>query len=250
MKDCEIYSSLRVPCGSKIVIRIDGRNFSKLAHELKLEKPYDREFVRIMVAACNDFFLEFSPNFIYTFSDEINIILEDIPFSGRLEKINSVLASFISGSFTWLIFQNEQFSKLLENSNTFKSISFDSRVIPLNSCELVKYFRERQDEAWRNCLNGYAYWKLRKDYDKKEAAQILNKKKKKELHDMLFERKVNIMDVPSWQRRGIAIYRKKRIVEGFNPIKNEKVKSIRWKPFINWNLPLFNEEFFSNEIVK
>lgn len=247
MKDCEIYSNLRVPCGSKIIVRVDGRNFSKIAPRLKLEKPYDLDFVGMMVATCQDFFQEFSPCFIYTFSDEINILLDYVPFSGRLEKLNSVFASFFAGSFSKQIFQSDRFSKLI---STFKSISFDSRVIPLNTDGMVEYFKDRQDEAWRNCLNGYAYWTLSKEYGKKDAAQFLRGKKKEELHDLLFERNVNIMDVPLWQRRGVAIYREKVAVEGYNPIKQEKVISHRWKPHIDWDLPIFNREFFfSNDII-
>ncbi len=244
MKDCEIYSNLRVPCGSKIIIRVDGRSFSKLAPKLELEKPYDLDFVNMMVAACCDFFQEFSPRFMYIFSDEVNILLEDVPFSGRVEKLNSVFASFFAGSFTMQIFQSDRFSNLLERFSTFKSISFDSRVIPLDTDGMVEYFKERQDEAWRNCLNGYAYWTLSEAYGKKEATQFLRGKKKQELHDLLFERKVNIMDAPLWQRRGVAIYREKISVEGYNPVKQEKVTSHRWKPHTDWDLPIFNREFF------
>ena len=64
MKECEIFSNLKVPCGSKIVIRIDGRNFSQLSEDIKLEKPYDLEFVKIMIKTCHEFFKEFSPNLI------------------------------------------------------------------------------------------------------------------------------------------------------------------------------------------
>ncbi len=251
MKDCEIYSDLKVPCGSMIIIRLDGRNFSKLATILKLEKPYDLDFVKIMTASCKDFFQEFSPSFVYTFSDEINILLDNIPFSGRLEKLNSVFASFFAGSFSRKIFQSDGFSKLLDDSSAFKSISFDSRVIPLNIGGMVGYFKGRQDEAWRNCLNGYAYWTLRKEYSKREAAQILNGKKKQELHDLLFKRKVKIMDAPPWQRRGVAIYREKTIVEGYNPIKQENVGSNRRIPYTDWDLPIFDYEFFfSKDIIK
>jgi tRNA(His) 5'-end guanylyltransferase len=248
MKDCEIYSDLRVPCGSNIIVRVDGRNFSKLAPRLELEKPYDLDFVGIMVATCQDFFQEFSPCFMYTFSDEINILLDDVPFSGRLEKLNSVFASFFAGSFTRQIFQSDRFSKLL--STTFKSISFDSRVIPLNTDGMVEYFKDRQDEAWRNCLNGYAYWTLLEEYGKKEAALFLKGKKKQELHDLLFDRNINIMNIPLWQRRGVAIYREKVIVEGYNPVKQEKIVSHRWKPYVDWELAQFNREFFlSKDII-
>lgn len=243
MKDCEIYSNLKVPCGSKIMIRIDGRKFSNLSSTLKLEKPYDHDFVKLMAASCLDFFTEFSPGFIYTFSDEINILLDDAPFSGRIEKLDSVFASFIAGSFT-LNISRSKFSALLTGSGEFKPVSFDSRVIPLDPQGVIEYLKSRQEEAWSNCLNGYAYWTLRKEYDREKAGSILNKRKKHELHELLFQNNINIVDLPDWQRRGVAIYREKVTVDGYNPLKKEKVVSERFKPLVDWNLPVFDDEFF------
>jgi len=244
MKNCEIYSNLKVPCGSQIMIRVDGRKFSNLSQILELEKPYDLDFVKLMAASCLDFFNEFSPSFIYTFSDEINILLDNVPFSGRLEKLNSVFASFIAGSFVSHVYRVDKFREILRDSSKFKSVSFDSRVIPLNSRGVIEYLKSRQDESWSNCLNGYAYWTLRKEHDKEEAAKILDKKKKPELHELLFQKNVDIIDLPGWQRRGVAVYREIVTVEGYNPVKDEKVKSMRFKPFIDWDLPLFSDEFF------
>lgn len=238
MRECEIFSSLKVPCGSKIVIRIDGRTFSKLSHDLKFKKPYDDQFKDIMVKTCEDFFKEFSPTLIYTFSDEINILLSEIPFGGRIEKLDSVFASFITGSFT------KNLLKIVK-----RPISFDSRVIPLSKKGTVTYFKERQDEAWRNCINGYAYWTLRKEYTKKETMEILIKKKSSGLHDILFERGINLAELPAWQRRGIGIYKKEEIIEGYNPVKDEKVKSVRKKIFVDKDLPIFNAEFFSEKLI-
>ena len=238
MKECEIFSGLKVPCGSKIIIRIDGRKFSKLSRDLNFKKPYDERFRDVMVKTGEDFFKEFSPAFIYTFSDEINILLSEIPFGGRIEKLDSVFASFITGSFTRHI-----------KDSTKGPISFDSRVIPLSSEGMVEYFKERQDEAWRNCINGYSYWTLREEYTKKEAMEILKKKKSNELHDILFKKGINLAELPSWQRRGIGIYKKEVVIEGYNPIKDEKVKSSRKKVFINGDLPIFNAEFFSENLI-
>lgn len=242
MKECEIYSNLKVPCGSKIVIRADGRNFSKLSNDLKLERPYDTNFANLMVGICNDFFLEFSPEFIFTFSDEINILLSDIPFSGRVEKLDSVFASFISGSFTKNLIKNFKDYALYE---ILKPISFDSRIIPLSDSGVYEYFKTRQNEAWRNCLNGYSYWKLRKEFSKSHTMEILNKKNSSALHEILFKRGITISELPLWQRRGIGIYKKEVSVNGYNPMKNEKVISKRLKIHIDWNLPLFNREFFN-----
>ncbi|MGC9517633.1 MAG: tRNA(His) guanylyltransferase Thg1 family protein [Methanomicrobiales archaeon] len=250
MNECEIFSKLRVPCGSKIVIRVDGRNFSQLSRILKFNKPYDNDFAKIMVKTALEFCKEFSPSFIYTFSDEINILLADIPFSGRIEKLNSVFSSFISGAFTRSLFEHF-FSTisdeaLFDKFSPLKPISFDSRVIPLSKTHVLEYFKNRQNEAWRNCLNGYAYWNLREDHTKEKAIEFLEGKKSKDLHDILFKRGINIAEVPSWQRRGVGIYKKEIEVEGYNPQTQKKVKSIRRKVFIDRNLPLFEEEFFKS----
>lgn len=238
MKECEIFSGLKVPCGSKIVIRIDGRKFSKLSRDLKFKKPYDEQFRDVMVKTGEDFFKEFSPLFIYTFSDEINILLSEIPFGGRIEKLDSVFASFITGSFT------KNMSKSVKGP-----ISFDSRVIPLSPEGTIDYFKERQDEAWRNCINGYAYWTLREEYTKKEAMNILKNKKSNQLHDILFEKGINLAELPAWQRRGIGIYKKEIIIEGYNPIKDKKVRSTRKKVFVDEDLPILNAEFFSEKLI-
>ena len=99
MKDYEVYSSLKVPKNSKIIVRLDGRSFHKLADDLNLVKPYDENFYKVMADVCKDLFKEFSPSFVYTFSDEISLLLDKIPFDGRIEKINSVIASFTASSF-------------------------------------------------------------------------------------------------------------------------------------------------------
>ena len=90
MKEYEVYSPLKVPKNSKIIVRLDGRAFHKLAHDLELDKPYDENFYKVIARVCEDLFKEFSPLFVYTFSDEISILLDRVPFEGRVEKINSI----------------------------------------------------------------------------------------------------------------------------------------------------------------
>ncbi len=248
MKDCETFSSLKVPCTSKIIIRADGRNFSGLSNLLELERPYDKFFANLMTDVCSDFFVEFSPSLIFTFSDEINILLSEIPFNGRVEKLNSVFASFISGSFTMNINKYLDCFNKIDLSN-LKPISFDSRIIPLSEQGVVEYFKNKQNESWRNCLNGYSYWKLREEYGKSKAVEILNKKKSSELHEILFERGLNMSEVPQWQRRGIGLYKKKISINGYNPINKETVTSQRSKIYKDWKLPLFDNEFFNKIFI-
>ncbi|HMK54785.1 MAG TPA: tRNA(His) guanylyltransferase Thg1 family protein [Methanobacteriaceae archaeon] len=242
MKECEIYSNLKLPCGSKIVLRVDGRNFSQLSHKLDFEKPYDKNFTKIMSLVGLDIFREFSPGFIYIFSDEINILMGEIPFAGRVEKIDSVFAGFISSSFTQHLFKEYKGIDEL-----FSPISFDSRIIPLSSDLVVKYFQERQNEAWRNCLNGYAYWTLRKEHSPQKSVQILKDQKSDQLHELLFQKGININDVPLWHRRGLGIYREKIKIKGYNPLEEKSVVSSRSRAHVDWELPILDLDFFNEQ---
>ena len=126
MKEYEVYSSLKVPKNSKIIVRLDGRSFHQLARDLNLTKPYDENFYKVLSHVCEDLFKEFSPIFVYAFSDEISILLDNVPFNGRIEKIDSVMASFAASSF--VINYNVKFKK---------PPAFDARVIPISDDDIL-----------------------------------------------------------------------------------------------------------------
>ena len=234
MKDYEIYSDLRVPVNSKIIVRLDGRSFHSFAQNMGLEKPYDKNFYNVMVKVSKDLFEEFSSLFVYTFSDEISILLDNIPFNGRIEKINSVMASFAASSFT--LNYNRDFPKV---------IAFDSRVIPINDSDIYDYFKWRQDEAWRNCVNGYGIHFLKSQYSPREANEKIKGLNLSDIHELLFKNDINLNDVETWKKRGIGVYRKNKKVVGFN--KKESKEQISYRSFINvdCNLPIFSKDFFN-----
>ena len=240
MKDYEIYSSLKVPKNSKIVIRLDGRAFHKLAEDLNLEKPYDENFYRVIAEVCEDLFKEFSPVFAYTFSDEISLLFDRLPFDGRIEKINSVIASFAASSF------------VIHYGDVFKKPpSFDSRVIPIQDEDILKYFRWRQDESWRNCVNSHGISYLKSKYSNTEANDKINGMKLNEIHELLFENGINLNDVETYKKRGIGIYRKDKKVVGFNKKENKNQTSYRSHVHVDWELPIFSESFFKEiKVIK
>ena len=291
MKEYEIYNNLKVPKGSKIILRLDGRNFHSLSKKLNFDKPYYEKFINSMISTSINIFKEFSPLFIYTFSDEISILLSEVPFSGRIEKLNSVFPSLASSSLANSLnkyFKNDvsnekQIEKEIENdinhekdfTNDIKYeneldndisdekefdedikheknvindsilISFDSRIIPISkNKDVVKYFKWRQDESWRNCINSYGYWKLRENYSAKEATQKLKSLKSSDIHQLLFGNGINLNNVPNYQKRGIAIYKKKEKIIGLNPIKNKEETSYRNKLIIDKKITTFNQGFF------
>lgn len=233
MREYEVYSALKVPINSKIIVRLDGRAFHALANNLNLKKPYDKDFYKLMEGVCVDLFKEFGASFIYTFSDEINILLDNIPFNGRVEKLDSVIASFASSSFMMHL-----------NKNIKKAVAFDSRIIPIVDENIVKYFKWRQDESWKNCINSYGIWLLKSKYSDNEASDKIKGLKSNEIHELLFQDNINLNDVDNYKKRGIAIYRSIKKVEGYN--KKENKKQVSNRSFINadWNIPIFNEKFF------
>ena len=233
MKDYEVYSSLKVPKNSKIIVRLDGRSFHKLALELNLTKPYDDNFYKVISEVSKDLFTEFSADFVYAFSDEINLLLDNIPFNGRVEKINSVISSFASSSF--VIHYNTEFSK---------PPSFDSRIIPICDGDIFKYFKWRQDESWRNCINSHGVFYLKNNYSNSQVNDKLNGMKLSDVHELLFENGINLNDVANYKKRGIDIYRMYKEIVGFNEKENKNQTSHRSQVYIDWQLPKFSEDFF------
>ena len=235
MKEFEVYSSLKVPKNSKIIVRLDGRSFHKLARDLKLVKPYDDDFYEVMSKVCRDMFEEFSAEFAYSFSDEISLLLNTVPFEGRIEKINSVMASFAASSF--VMHYDKEFKK---------PPAFDSRIIPITDGDILGYFKWRQDESWRNCVNSYGISYLKSKYSNSEANDKIKGMNLSDIHEFLFENGVNLNDVENYKKRGIAVYRKNKKVMGFNKKENKNQTSYRSYVYTDWQLPIFAEEFFKD----
>ena len=237
MKEYEVYSSLKVPRNSKIIVRLDGRSFHKLAKDLRLVKPYDENFYKVMANVCEDLFKEFSPALVYTFSDEISLLLGNVPFDGRIEKINSVMASFTASSFV-----------MNYDVDFKKPPAFDCRVIPVSDEDILKYFRWRQEESWKNCISSHGISFLKSKYPNNEANDKINGLNASEIHELLYQNGINLNDVETYKKRGIAVYRKNRKVEGFNKKENKNQVSYRSYVYIDWEVPKFNKEFFENLI--
>ncbi len=227
MENRELFASITtVP---PVIVRLDGRAFHRLAHMLGLAKPFDGRFSHAMSAVCRSLVADsgLSPEFAYTFSDEISLYLPKLPFSGRVEKIDSVASSFAASALTLAL-------------ECAEPIAFDARTIPATPDYCVEYLVNRQDEAWRNHLNGYCQQALIADGMKpRQAAAQLKGMPANELHDLMHARGVNLAKTPAWQRRGVLVYKKTAEKVGFNPITQEKVRAIRSSVSIDDDLPLF-----------
>ncbi len=131
MRRLEWFHSLRALPGTWPIIRVDGRNFSRLTEE-RFEKPFDSRFHALMVATASALLDGLQGLYAYTQSDEISILLPRNTelFDRELEKLVSVSAGIASATFT------HQFGEAV--------VHFDSRLCLAANAELVvDYFRWR-----------------------------------------------------------------------------------------------------------
>jgi tRNA(His) guanylyltransferase len=238
MENREIFSTITtIP---PVFVRLDGRAFHSIADSLGLEKPFDKFFHTAMVTACTSLVKDsgLNPDFAYTFSDEISLYFTKLPFSGRVEKIDSVAASYAASSFT-----------LALGGTTV--VAFDARVIPATPAYAVEYLASRQAEAWRNHINAYCQQALTEQgMTARKAAEVLKGLQAKDLHEMMYKRGLNLASTPAWQRRGTLIYKRITEKEGFNPLTKETVIAERSAVVAESDLPLFTstegKEFLEN----
>ncbi len=228
-RDREIFSELRIPPNLHLVLRVDGRAFTSLTNRLGFEKPHDRRFADAMASTAarlvNDAGL--GAVMAYTFSDEINLLIprDRVPFAGRVEKLVSVSASCASA---YLV--EELRERGVDTGE--ETISFDSRCVPLRTDEVPGYMAWRQTEAWRNHVNSYGYWALRKKgLSPREASERLRGMKAHDVHELLYsEFGINLGRTPVWQRRGMVAY---KVVVPVRGVLRRKITVDRHPPFFD-----------------
>jgi len=212
-----------------IVVRLDGRGFTKLTKEaLTLDRPFDARFRNAMIETVKRLMdCGFKITYGYTESDEISLLFDrdENVFGRKARKLISILAGEASASFTQAI----------------GSIGvFDCRIIPLpNSDLVVDYFRWRCEDANRNALSAWCYWKLReKGLTSSAATQELNGKSIGEKNELLFQFGINYNDLPAWQKRGIGFYYEDVEKLSLNPTNGDQIKVIRRQLTTNLTLPV------------
>lgn len=215
-----------------LATRLDGRSFTRLTKEIcQFEAPFDIRFRDLMIQTTKSL-MECGFRIVYGFteSDEISLLFspDDNTFGRKVRKINSTLAGEASAAFSL---------------GLGKRATFDCRVIPLPTIErVVDYFRWRQEDAHRNSLNAHCYWMLRKEgLSEQVATRELEGKSVSYKNELLFSRGINYDSLPSWQKRGIGLWRENYEKEGYDPVKKTAVKAVRSRIAVCEELPLGEE---------
>lgn len=225
MRELEWFHDLRALPGTWLVLRVDGRSFTRLT-EHRFEKPFDERFHRCMTETAKTLLVELHGVYAFTESDEISILLPSTSdlFNRKLEKLVSISAGIASACFSHSLGELAHFDSRLWLGTTLEQV--------------VDYFRWRQTDATRCCLNGWCYWTLRKEgKTAKEASQTLLGKGVEEKNEMLFQRSINFNDLPTWQKRGTGLYWERIPKQGRNPMTGEAVTAIRRRVAVDREIP-------------
>lgn len=215
-----------------VVARIDGRSFTRLTKEtMAYERPFDTRFRDAMIATVRHVMsCGFPALFGYTQSDEISVLFgRDANSFGRsLRKWTSILAGEASAAFSVQIGQ---------------VAAFDCRIIELPEENLVvDYFRWRSEDAHRNALNAWCYWRLRDEgAGVADATERLEGMSVSQKNELLFERGVNYNDLPAWQRRGVGVYWGEYDKTAVNPTTGQEVTARRRRLETQLDLPMRDE---------
>jgi tRNA(His) 5'-end guanylyltransferase len=228
MRSYERSIDLVLPPDVYLVARLDGRGFTRLTKEVcPFKAPFDERFRDMMVHTVK-YLMDcgFRVNYGFTQSDEISLLFhpEENTFGRKVRKYNSILAGEASAAFSLQL---------------GRPAAMDCRMVPLPTVERVQdYFRWRQEDAYRNALNAHCYWQLRKEGKSvQEATNALKGQTTEFKNDLLLHRGINFEALPTWQKRGIGIWRETIQKEGYNPVTGKTQLAERRAIQVAYELP-------------
>ncbi len=240
MKEYENVFDYKITKKLPIIIRLDGRGFSKLTK--KLCKP-NYDFLELMAKATKDVASDIEGCVLgYTQSDEVTLLIKNDQslistpwFGNRIQKMVSIAAAEMTYAFN---------KRLMEDEHKFVNVVgkavFDARAFTVpNVDEIVNVILWRVKDCEKNAISMVVYDLLSKEYGRGMARKMLDKKNKRERLTLLKD-EFNIdfyEKYPTMFTRGMAVYR-----------LNDKEK----KPWgIDYDMPdiLKNRNFISDKYL-
>lgn len=205
MKRYETSYNIQLPPRGYIIIRLDGKGFSKYTKQL--DKPFDLDFSEAMNRTTETLCEYFSPKLAYTQSDEISLLLTDIEnvdaqmiYDGKVQKISSISASIATAKFN-----QERILDILGDKITYDGVKdfnfahFDSRVFLIPDYrEVYNYFVWRQKDCTRNSISMAHHAIFGHNKGK-------NKSSSQKQDDLMLDAKINWNDYPIKFKRGVVV---------------------------------------------
>ncbi|GAB1727545.1 hypothetical protein NU195Hw_g558t1 [Hortaea werneckii] len=198
-----------LPPSNWIVVRIDGRGFTKLCKKYDFQKPNDKRALDLMNASATEVVKQFVDVVLaYGQSDEYSFILHEN--AGMFERRASKLATSISTAFTaeycmqWPTFFPDQ---PLERPFP----TFDGRCVAYPKRKILRdYLSWRQADCHINNLYNTTFWSmvLKGGMSATEAEHALKGTVSSDKNEILFSRfGINYNNEPLIYRKGTVIFR-------------------------------------------
>ncbi|CEI64631.1 tRNA(His) guanylyltransferase [Fusarium venenatum] len=198
-----------------IVVRIDGRGFTKMCAKYAFEKPNDRRALDLMNTAAKAVVTELPDITIaYGVSDEYSFVFHKACtlFERRASKLVSTVVSTFTANYvySWSIhFPDTPLSPPLP--------SFDGRAVCYPSVQNLRdYMSWRQVDCHINNLYNTSFWSLIqvKGLDNKEAEKRLAGTYAADKNEILFsECSINYNNEPEIYKKGSVIFRDYELVD-------------------------------------
>lgn len=255
IKEYESQTQMRLIKKLPVIIRLDGRKFSKFTKGF--EKPFDEDLSMIFQIVALELRKRVdNVKFIYSQSDEISLLLTDWDhtkeidggrtdtwYDYRIQKMVSVISSEATMLFNRELCKfYDMYSTMVNDTNTVPELipyyksrrelfskkqftaMFDARAFNLPLDEVTNYFIFRQQDALRNSISGFA----RKYYSTKQLQGIKNPDKLE-----MVKRDFGIdfdSEISQLQKVGFAI------------ITTEKDNTEKEKFQLDLNIPMFKDD--------
>lgn len=244
MKSYEKCYDFRIPNRANLLIRLDGKNFSK--YTSNFNKPFDDNLSMCMDTATIKLCQYLNPKFAYTQSDEISLYFNNIEnieseliFDGKVQKLCSIAASKLTSAFnitmlrlisTFKYLPDELLMKITTGDLPEIEAVFDARIFVIPDIrEVSNYFIWRQQDCTRNSVSMAASANF--------PSKFLENKSGSQKQDLLMEKGINWNDYKTKYKRGTIIKKMPVFVEGLN---NEPVMRKKWLP--DYNTPIFTQD--------
>jgi len=193
-----------------IVVRIDGRAFSKFTKPFK--RPYDEDLSEVMVETTKALVDQTNAVIGYTQSDEISLILfsdnikSQVFFNGRKDKLLSVLSGIATSTFLFQAMQKWP-DYIHELAAKNKLPVFDCRAFNApNKLEAVNALVWREQDATKNAIQMLGQDNFSHKSLQGLSGNLIQKK-------LLEEKDINFNDEPYFFKRGTYVRKETRTID-------------------------------------
>ena len=218
-----------------IVIRIDGKGFTKFTDKHQFKKPNDIRALKLMIISGLNVMKNYTEIFMsYGQSDEFSFVFKKNAklYNRRSEKILTNIVSLFTSSYVYY------WDKIFKETKLLFPPSFDGRIILYPSLENLKdYFCWRVTDCHINNLYNTTFWALveKGNLNKDQAHQKLKTTLSNEKNEILFSQfKINYNNENIIYKKGTLIL---------------KLKDLKFKNLYKFDDIIIKDDNFMKEMI-